>query len=304
MTTFSKGRAPSQRHAAMVAFSVYRFVAGIAAISGVVNLLALTAPLFMLQVYDRVLTSGSVPTLAGLAVLASGLYAFQAVLDIIRARILLRLGEHFDNRFSGKVHEAVVHLPLVRPMSGDGLQPLRDLDNIRGFFGSNGPVGLFDLPWMPLYLLICFAFHPWLGMTALAGAIVLIAITLLTNLMSEGPVRQAMEFNMARNAQMEAGRRNAEIVRALGLENRIKARWQKDNDAYLAANRWAGDIACGLGGISKALRIFASIGHSRGWSFPCHPPGGQPRGNDCGIDHDGSGVSAGRYGHRKLEGLS
>ncbi|OBP75047.1 hypothetical protein BAE42_30790 [Mesorhizobium loti] len=98
-----------------------------------VNVLALTSPLFMLQVYDSVLASGSVPTLVGLAVLAAGLYAFQCLLGILRARVLLRIGERFDGQFSGRVHDAIVLLPLSMRMPGDGLQPLRDLDNVRGF---------------------------------------------------------------------------------------------------------------------------------------------------------------------------
>jgi PrtD family type I secretion system ABC transporter len=251
----SKVQAPSQHQAAAVAFPLQRNVAGIAMISGVVNVLALTSPLFMLQVYDRVLSSGSVPTLVGLAVLAAGLYAFQAVLDIIRARILLRIGERFDGRFSGRVHEAVVRLPLVARMQGDGLQPLRDLDNVRSFLGGSGPTAFFDLPWMPLYLAICFLFHFWIGMTALVGAIVLVSLTVLTNALSQKPIRDTITSNMARNGLLEASRRNAEVVAAMGMERRIATHWQKANADYLAANRKLGDVAGGLGSVSRALRM-------------------------------------------------
>ncbi|MET3524636.1 ATP-binding cassette subfamily C protein [Mesorhizobium abyssinicae] len=223
--------------------------------SGVVNMLALTSPLFMLQVYDRVLTSGSVPTLIGLAVVAVWLYAFQALLDILRARVLLRIGEHFDGQFSGRVHDAIVRLPLLTPMPGDGLQPLRDLDSVRGFLAGNGPMAFLDLPWMPLYFAICFLFHFWLGMTALVGAVLLISLTLLTHIMSHRPIRDAMGHNMVRNALLEAARRNAEAVQALGLGKPIAIRWRKANDGYLAANRKAGDVASGLGGVSKSLRV-------------------------------------------------
>lgn len=228
---------------------------GIALISGVVNVLALTSPLFMLQVYDRVLSSGSVPTLLGLAVLAAGLYAFQALLDIIRSRVLLRIGERFDLQMSGRVHDAVVRLPLLTRMQGDGPQPLRDLDNVRGFLSGQGPTALFDLPWMPLYLGLCFLFHVWIGMTALVGAIVLVSLTALTNVLSQKPIRDTIATNMVRNGLMEAGRRNAEVVQAMGLGRRIGARWSKANADYLAANRKAGDVAGGLGGISRALRV-------------------------------------------------
>ncbi|MBT9368971.1 type I secretion system permease/ATPase [Rhizobium sp. CSW-27] len=246
---------PSQLHAAAVVLPLRRTMIGIALISGVVNVLALTSPLFMLQVYDRVLSSGSVPTLLGLAVLAAGLYAFQALLDIIRSRVLLRIGERFDLQMSGRVHDAVVRLPLLTRMQGDGLQPLRDLDNVRGFLSGQGPTALFDLPWMPLYLGLCFLFHVWIGMTALVGAIVLVSLTALTNVLSQKPIRDTIATNMVRNGLMEAGRRNAEVVQAMGLGRRIGARWSKANADYLAANRKAGDVAGGLGGISRALRV-------------------------------------------------
>jgi ATP-binding cassette subfamily C protein len=248
-------RTPPQPLAAAVIRPLRRASIGIALISSVVNLLALTAPLFMLQVYDRVLSSRSIPTLIGLAILAAFLYAFQSILDVTRARVLLRVGEHFDCQCSPRVHEAVVRLPLETRMPGDGLQPLRDLDNVRGFLSSQGPTAFFDLPWMPFYLLICFLFHFWIGTTALVGAVILVSLTLLTNALSRGPVRDTVMHGMIRNALMEAGRRNAEVVRAMGMGNRIATRWQNANADYLAANRKAGDVSGGLGGVSKVLRI-------------------------------------------------
>ncbi|MER9625936.1 type I secretion system permease/ATPase, partial [Mesorhizobium sp. M0222] len=167
------------------------------------------SPLFMLQVYDRVLASGSVSTLVGLVVLAAGLYAFQCLLDILRARVLLRIGERFDGQFSGRVHDAIVRLPLSTRMPGDGLQPLRDLDNVRGFLGGNGPTAFFDLPWMLFYLGICFLLHFWIGMTALIGAVGLTSLTLLANTLSQGPISDTVAHNMARNGLLQAARCNA-----------------------------------------------------------------------------------------------
>lgn len=223
--------------------------------SGVVNLLALTAPLFMLQVYDRVLASRSIPTLIGLAVLAGGLYAVQSLLDVLRSRVLLRLGERTDRQLSNRVHEAIVRLPLRRRVPGDGLQPLRDLDNMRGFLSGPGPTAFFDLPWMPVYLAICFLFHVWIGVTALVGAFVLVTFTIVTDMLSRRPTREAMESGMARNAQMEAARRNAESVWAMGMTGRLAARWQQANTACLDAHRRAGDVAGGLGGASRSVRM-------------------------------------------------
>jgi ATP-binding cassette subfamily C protein len=125
---------------------------GIGLFSGPINILMLTAPLVMLQVYDRVLPSHSIPSLVGLAILAAGLFAFQGVLDAIRGRVLLRIGTSINEDLSGRVFDAVMRLPLKTRGSGDGLQPIRDLDQIRSFLSSAGPSALFDLPWMPLYV--------------------------------------------------------------------------------------------------------------------------------------------------------
>lgn len=253
-------RKPSQPLAAAALLPLVPALAGTAVVSGVINILALTSPLFMLQVYDRVLASRSISTLVGLGALAAALFAFQSMLDVIRGRVLLRIGEAVDRKLSGRVHQAIVRLPLEARMPGDGLQPLRDLDNVRGFLSGQGPTALFDLPWMPLYLGICFLFHFWIGIAALVGAVVLVSLTVITDALSRGPTREAMQHGMARNALMEAGRRNAEAVRAMGLGGRVEERWQKANTEYLLANRRTGDIAGSLGGVSRSLRVILQSG--------------------------------------------
>src|SRR3954469_20733636 len=144
---------------------------GIGLITGMINVLYLTGSFFMLEVYDRVIPSRSMPTLVGLGVLAGALYLFQGCLDLIRGRLLVRIGAFIDEAISGRAFDAVVRLPLIS--RGDGLQPIRDLDQVRSFLSGMGPPALFDLPWMPLYLGICFAFHFWIGITAVIGGMIL-----------------------------------------------------------------------------------------------------------------------------------
>ena len=148
---------------------------GVGVMSCMINLLYLTGSLFMLEVYDRVLPSRSVPTLVGLVVLAGGLYVAQGVLDLIRGRILGRIGTSLDQvpqRPGVRYHRA----PAADRAAArnEGLQPLRDLDNVRSFLSGMGPGAFFDLPWLPFYLAICFAFHVMIGLTALVGAIILV----------------------------------------------------------------------------------------------------------------------------------
>ena len=222
--------------------------------SGMINILMLTGSFFMLQVYDRVLPSRSVPTLVGLAILATALYVLQGTLELIRSRVNVRIGAHLDQTLSARVYDALVRLPLKTRGDGDGLQPLRDLDYVRSFLSGGGPSAFFDLPWLPVYLGICFLFHFWIGVTALAGSIVLIGLALLTEFRMREPTKEAARFATTRTALATAGRRNAEVLRAMGMGRRLGNRWSETNRNYLAANERASDVASGLGGLSKVFR--------------------------------------------------
>jgi PrtD family type I secretion system ABC transporter len=227
----------------------------IALFSGMSNLLMLSGALFMLEVYYRVLPSRSVPTLVALLFLVAGLYAAQGVIDMIRSRILVRVGRSLDEAMSTRVYDAIVRLPLKIGAKGDGTQPIRDLDAVRGFLSGSGPVAFFDLPWMPVYLAICFLFHTYIGLTALAGAVILIALTVLTEVQTRRPTRSAAQFAAARNTLLEASRRNAEAITAMGMAGRISKRWNELNRNYVAASGRASDVGGGLGAMSKVLRL-------------------------------------------------
>jgi PrtD family type I secretion system ABC transporter len=228
---------------------------GVGLMSCIINLLYLTGSIFMLEVYDRVLPSRSVPTLIGLIVLAIGLYMAQGVLDLIRGRILGRVGTSLDEALNARVFDTIVRLPLTAGARNEGLQPLRDLDNVRGFLGGMGPSAFFDLPWLPFYLLICFAFHVMIGVTALVGAIILVVLTLITEHMSREPAREAMGLAARRNDLAASSRRNAEVLVAMGMAGRLTKRWGDANEKYLAGNQYASDIAGGLGAIAKVMRM-------------------------------------------------
>jgi ATP-binding cassette subfamily C protein len=228
---------------------------GVGLMSCIINLLYLTGSIFMLEVYDRVLPSRSVPTLVGLVIIAAGLYLAQGFLDMIRGRILGRIGTSLDEALNSRVFDTVVRLPLTIGARGEGLQPLRDLDNIRSFLGGMGPSAFFDLPWLPLYLAICFAFHVMLGVTALVGAIILVSLTVVTEYMSREPAREAIGLAARRNDLASASRRNAEVMVAMGMAGRLGKRWSETNAKYLAGNQNASDITGGLGAIAKVLRM-------------------------------------------------
>ena len=234
--------------------SCRRIFWGLAAFSGLSNILMLTGSFFMLQVYDRVLPGRSVATLIALLVLALALYVLQAGLDLVRNRISVRVGRYLDETLGLRVFDAMVRLPLKTRGDGDGMQPLRDLDQVRSFLASGGPAALFDLPWMPVYLGICFLFHFWIGVTALIGALVLVAITVLTEIRTRGPTRAFARFAISRSSLAAEGRRNAEVLQAMGMRRQAALRWREANQKYLAAHEAASDVASGLGGMSKAFR--------------------------------------------------
>src|SRR5712675_1089238 len=228
---------------------------GVGIMSCMINLLYLTGSIFMLEVYDRVIPSRSVATLVGLVVLCGGLYVAQGILDMIRGRILGRIGTALDEALNARVFETIVRLPLLVGARNDGLQPLRDLDAVRSFLGSMGPGAFFDLPWLPFYLAICFAFHWLIGVTALVGAVILVMLTLITEFMSRRPAREALTLAARRSDLAASSRRNAEVLIAMGMAGRLKKRWSEANEKYLSGNQHTSDVTGGLGAIAKVMRM-------------------------------------------------
>src|SRR5688572_29249870 len=151
-----------------------RSIGAIAIVSLVSNLLLLTGPLFMVAVYDHVIPTKSVDTLLGLILLALVAYALYGVADSFRAKALTRIAGSFVEAASGRVLDAVLRRPLLHGPQPDPLRPIRDIDEIRSYVGGPGAAALFDVPWIPIYIGICFAFHFWIGVAVVIGALVLI----------------------------------------------------------------------------------------------------------------------------------
>lgn len=226
----------------------------IALMSGMVNVLMLTGSIFMIQVYDRVLSSRSLPTLAALAVIAIVAYLFQGCLDAIRGRVLMLIGERIDDVVGPDVYTALAGLP--RASAGqETLQPFRDLEAIRGFMSGPGPVALFDMPWLPIYLVLCYLFHPMLGYAASGAAVVLIVITLMTELRGRSPMRRALEAQSRRNQIAENTQRGAEVARAMGMVPALAERWRDAHGQHLKAQRQANYIVGGLSVVAKMSRM-------------------------------------------------
>jgi ATP-binding cassette, subfamily C, bacterial PrsD len=237
-----------------------RRMVGIAVFSGVINILMLSGSLYMLQVYDRVIPSRNTATLVGLSLMVLLAYLVQGYFDALRARMLCRVATLFDAGLQRAIHTALATLPLrgVKPMLMQ--QPLRDLDQVRGFMSGMGPTAFLDMPWIPIFLVAMFLFHPAIGLTAMLGTTGIIAMTLLTERMSRGAAKAAMESSAQRQVLADATQRNAEVIRALGMTDRFTARWSRANERYLRENIRATDIYANLGSGAKVLRYVLQSG--------------------------------------------
>lgn len=233
---------------------------GVGVFSGAINLLALTGALYMMQVYDRVLPARSLPTLVVLTGLMAALFFANGILDMLRLRIMGRIGLRVDETLRAPVLDAMQSAALTAKTEGDGLQPVRDLDRVRSFLAGAGPAALFDLPWIPVYLIVIFLFHPMMGWFAVAGAVVLVAITILTDVLSSSPTLRAARSGNLRLGVASESARNSEVVRAMGLAPHLRKRWQAVSDDHMADQLKSGDALGGMGVASRVIRLLLQSG--------------------------------------------
>ena len=219
----------------------------------VINVLMLAGPLFMLQVYDRVMTSGSIPTLIGLASITAGLYGIIGILELVRTRVIVRIGVEVDNRLGDRIFQA----SLKRSLTGQGnsLQALRELDSLRQFIAGPGPLTFFDAPWTPVYIAVIFLTHWVMGVAAILGALLLMIIAWASENTSRQPLGQANKAAAQSLELAETGQRNAEAITAMGMLGAYRARWQKANSEALAWQIVAADRLGTMSSLSKTMRL-------------------------------------------------
>lgn len=236
--------------AAFVAVRQYFVSAGIFSLG--INLLYLAGPLYMLQVYDRVVSSGSVPTLIMLTLALVMAYVAMSSLDVVRSRVLSRAGIRLD----GILAERVVAATLDHPNGENARsQPLRDFDTFRQFITGPGVHALFDVPWAPIYLLVLFALHPALGAVALAGMIILAVLALLNEWLVRKALSEANTVSTRNYGFTDMSLRNAEVVRAMGMMGGLLKRWSRDRDQVLERQLVASDRAATMTSLIKFVRM-------------------------------------------------
>ncbi|QDC11421.1 type I secretion system permease/ATPase [Oceanicola sp. D3] len=221
-----------------------------------VNLLMLTGPLFMLQVYDRVLGSRSEETLVALFVLVAFLFLMMGLLDYARGRVMARAAARFQAEMEGRVFAAVLAAEGKSPGNDLAASGLRDLDSVHRFMGSPALLALFDVPWTPLFLAAIFIFHPLLGVLALGGGAVLVAVALLNQSRTKRPSQEAAALRERTERMADQMRSEAETIQSLGMRGATFARWQGARAKSATRALAAADRAGGYGTTTKALRLF------------------------------------------------
>jgi ATP-binding cassette, subfamily C, bacterial PrsD len=232
-----------------------RRLGSVAVFSGVVNLLMLSGSLYMLQVYDRVIPSRSVATLAGLSAMVIAAYLFQAYFDAARTRMLARVATLFDISLQKRIYLAIATLPLRGAKAVLAQQPLRDLDQIRMFLSSAAPTAFLDIPWTPIFVVALFLFHPLIGTAAMLGAATIVALTVAAERRSRAAAKTVVDSSAQRQVLADATYQNAEVIRALGMTNRFTARWMEANERYLRQNFGIADVNANISAIAKSIRF-------------------------------------------------
>ena len=219
------------------------------------NMLMLTGPIYMLQVYDRVLGSRSVATLIALTVLVAFLYGMMGLLDYARARIMGRAGARFQARLDRRVFDAVLRRSALgaeaRAATG-----LRDLEAVQRLMTSPALMALFDMPWVPVFLIGIAIFHPWLGGLAVAGGAVLILVAIANQIVTRNPVNRAGLASLASDRLADQIRGEAEMVQSMGMRDAAFERWQGARNAALEQHLRAADLGGSLGSASRTFRLF------------------------------------------------
>jgi ATP-binding cassette subfamily C protein len=213
------------------------------------NVLMLTGPFFMLQVYDRVLTSRSLATLLALALIAGLLYAFFGIFDYVRQKLLVRVARAFDNSLSQTVHDLSAHTTLQRH------SPAHDLHTVQQFTASPAIATLYDVPWFPVYLFVVFLLHPWLGLFALAGAALVVTVAVLNQLLSRHGAAEVADKAQMEDRLLSATRSQVETLDAMGMLGNVRNAWSAVHDERLAAHQAMIDRQALMASTSKTLRL-------------------------------------------------
>ncbi|MDD2108838.1 type I secretion system permease/ATPase [Pseudomonas asiatica] len=237
-----------------VLFRLRRSFFALAAFSGVINVMMLTPAIYMLQVYDRALVSRNVTTLIMLTLLVIGLFMLMSALEMVRTRVLIRVGNFLDMDLNRRIFSAAFERNLSRT-GGNPAQALQDLAQVRQFLTGNGLFAFFDAPWTPIYLLVCYLVHPLLGLVTLIGSLILVGLAYLTEKATQKPLAEANQAAMSSASYANNNLRNAEVIEAMGMLPAIGKRWYQGHLRILQMQTLASDRAAMISSTGRFVRI-------------------------------------------------
>jgi ATP-binding cassette, subfamily C, type I secretion system permease/ATPase len=223
-----------------------------------INILAFVGPMYMLQIYDRVITSRSTITLIALTVIAAFLLIVYASLEKVRSALLVRLGVLFSTLARSRLFDAVLRGNLLQPGRGH-TQALRDLDTIREFMTGSGLISFCDAPWVPIFVAGCFLLHSWYGYIATAGAVLIFCFAIANEFLTRAHLKAASTNAVVAGSYANATFRNAEVLHAMGMLSGLRHRWLKRQDEGLLLQAAASDRAGHLVAASKFTRAFLQV---------------------------------------------
>ena len=220
-----------------------------------INLLMLVPAFYMLQVYDRVVATGSTTTLLVLTLLMLFLVGTMGSLEWVRSRILVRVSTRMDVLLGNRLYDVSFKRSLYTGGAQSTAQPLQDLNGLRNFLSGSGLFAFFDAPWLPVYLMVMFLFHPVLGMIGLLAAIVLATVAIANEKMTSKPLAEANKAHMIASAATTTNLRNAEVIEAMGMLPKVRGRWEEQNHKVLFWQAKASDRAGIFTSLSKTIRV-------------------------------------------------
>ncbi|MGH7090202.1 MAG: ABC transporter transmembrane domain-containing protein, partial [Stellaceae bacterium] len=230
----------------------------VAGFSLAVNLLALASPIYMMQLFDKVLTSRSGDTLFWLTVITAAATLVLCLIDGLRGQVLARIGTWLDDRLGPQVFGGALALAL-KSDAAKGALALADLGAVKGFLTGPAVLPLFDAPWTPIFVIALFILHPYLGLVGLFGAVALFACAVLNEFATKGPLQRANAATMRTRQRAEAALRNAEVIRAMGLADGVVRLWRGQMAETNEAVRAAGVRGSAILGTSRFLRLMLQI---------------------------------------------
>ncbi|WP_193040486.1 type I secretion system permease/ATPase [Pseudomonas sp. K2] len=222
--------------------------------TALINLLLLVPSIYMLQVYDRVLSSQNETTLVMLTLMVVGFFAFIGSLEVIRSFIVIRIGSQLERRFNLRVYKAAFERNLQRGQGHAG-QSLADLTHLRQFITGPALFAFFDAPWFPIYLLVIFLFSVWLGVLATAGALLLIGLACLNEYLTNKPLAEAGGYSQQSSQLATSHLHNAETIQAMGMLGALRQRWFAVHSQFLGLQNAASDTGSVITALSKSLRL-------------------------------------------------